>query len=459
MLIRFSISNFLSFKEKNTLEMIAGQVETFKDHLYTDEKSKVSFLKAGVIYGANASGKSNFVKAIDFAQNVIKSGLKNNTTTNKYFRLDADSINKPSLFQFEIKIDNKYFDYGFALDLKNKKIIEEWLYKKMKTKEKCIFHRESLEIKSDVKFKNDNDERRFKIYSEDIDNESLFLKNLIFKSWKTNDFLVANDVYEWFLKKLKIIYPNDSEGQFSFIEDYKNFEKYLNAYDTGIEEVELEEKNYDEFLKKIPQELSQRLENDILEFTKKFENIKKQKEKNINNKNVEILEFGMMININNIPSVIEISTSGKKTVKMLSFKHLKNKNEIFEITDESDGTRRLIELIPLFHSFKGTLIIDELDRSFHPALTRKIFEHFYNVSKGKETQLIATTHDTNLLTLNFLRRDEIWFVDREQDKSSRIYSLDEFKDRKDKKIDKAYFLGRYGGVPVFGDFNSLGSEE
>ena len=121
MLVRFSVSNFLSFKEKNILEMIAGQVETFKEHLYIDEKNKVSFLKAGVIYGANASGKSNFVKAIDFAQNIILNGLKNSVTTNKYFRLDAECKNAPSLFQFEIKIKDKFYDYGFGIDLLNKK--------------------------------------------------------------------------------------------------------------------------------------------------------------------------------------------------------------------------------------------------------------------------------------------------------------------------------------------------
>ena len=451
MLVRFSVSNFLSFKEKNILEMIAGQVETFKEHLYIDEKNKVSFLKAGVIYGANASGKSNFVKAIDFAQNIILNGLKNSVTTNKYFRLDAECKNAPSLFQFEIKIKDKFYDYGFGIDLLNKKIIEEWLYEKKKTTEKCIFHREGKKTESSVKFKNKDDEKRFGIYAEDINEETLFLKEIVSKEWQAEELLMIVEIYKWFLMNLTVVYPDDSEGQFSFIEDYKTFQRYLKSFDTGIEEVKLEEKNYDEFIKKIPENLSLRLENDIIEFREMVKKLNKKTPKK------EIL--GMMINLNNVPYAIEIFENGEKKVKTLSFKHFEGVNEFFEITEESDGTRRLIELIPLIHNFKGTLIIDEIDRSFHPALTRKIFEHFYEISKGESAQLIATTHDTNLLDLNFLRRDEIWFVNREEDKSSQIYSLDEFKDRKDKKIDKAYFLGRYGGIPVFGDFTSLGSDD
>ena len=128
-----------------------------------------------------------------------------------------------------------------------------------------------------------------------------------------------------------------------------------------------------------------------------------------------------------------------------------NMQELFEYLDESDGTQRLFDLIPLFYEHNGNrvIFIDEIDRSLHTNLTRKFLELFYQLTEDDTSQIIATTHDINLLDLDLVRQDEIWFVKRKRDHSSNLYSLNRYKERYDKKIDKEYLLGRYDAIPIF----------
>ena len=130
-----------------------------------------------------------------------------------------------------------------------------------------------------------------------------------------------------------------------------------------------------------------------------------------------------------------------------------NPTELFELSDESDGTKRLFDLIPLYEFGKKEkiIIVDELDRSFHSKLTEEYIKRFFEITKEKSCQLICTTHDLNLMDLRILRQDEIWFVEREIDHSTRIYSLSDYKQRFDKNILNDYLIGRYGAIPCFQD--------
>ena len=135
--------------------------------------------------------------------------------------------------------------------------------------------------------------------------------------------------------------------------------------------------------------------------------------------------------------------------------------DIFELKDESDGTRRLFDLIPLINKFSQdfTIIIDEFDRSLHPMLTKQFFELFYKLNiEDSKTQLIITTHESTLLDLNLVRRDEIFFIEKNEDGASKLFSLNQFKVRYDSKIEKAYLLGRYGAIPIFKTFNEINME-
>ncbi|MGL5963388.1 MAG: AAA family ATPase [Fusobacteriaceae bacterium] len=449
MLLRFNVTNFLSFKENQMIEFYAGKAKLFKDHTITNDKYKGAVLKTAIVYGANASGKSNLIKAMDFSRRIIVDGIETVDTINKYFRLDEKSKNTSTVFQYEIDIDGKYYDYGFVVELIKKEIVEEWLFEKNPTSEKQIFHRDKdKKIINNLKLKNQNDKKRFQFYGEDLKNNELFIKELATKDWEDESLHIFKKIYDWFSKKFSIVFPETKFGTLIFMENYDKLQEYLKSFDTGIEEVKLLEKNFEEWLKTLHESIRINISNSISTL-----------EKNTKTKIAIAVEGNFYI-------IGKFSDSRNQDlmVKEINFNHSNNPelNELFELFDESDGTRRLIELIPLLHGLTEegkTIVIDEVDRSLHPALTKKLFQLFYEKTKGKKSQLIVTTHESTLLDLNLVRRDEVWFIERKKDKSSMIYSLDQFEVRYDKKIDKAYFLGRYGGVPLFKNFNFLQDAE
>ena len=147
----------------------------------------------------------------------------------------------------------------------------------------------------------------------------------------------------------------------------------------------------------------------------------------------------------------ELDENLKIKAYSLQFEHKNINPDIhFKISEESDGTARLFELIEILLSKKEkTYVVDELDRCMHPCLTYKFIQNFFEYTKNNRTQLIVTTHESRLLDFKLLRRDEIWFVNKDDNGNSNIYSLEEYNARFDQKIDKAYLEGRYGGVPLF----------
>lgn len=449
MLLRFSVANFLSFKERQTIEFYAGKAKLYKDHTIVNDRYKGAILKTGIVYGANASGKSNLIKALDFSRRIIVDGIEMIDTINKYFRLDEKSKNTPTVFQYEIDINGKYYDYGFVVELMKKQIVEEWLFEKTATSEKQIFYREqNKKIVNSLKPKNQNDKKRIEFYGDDLKSSELFIKELATKEWEDESLNIFKDVYDWFSKRFSIVFPETKLGTLIFMENYDKLQDYLKSFDTGIEEVKLIEKNFDEWLKTLHESIRINISNSITIL-----------EKNSKTKMAISVDGNFYI----IGKFSDLESDSLK-VKEINFSHSNNSklNELFELFDESDGTRRLIELIPLLHGLTEegkTIVIDEVDRSLHPALTKKLFQLFYEQTKGKKSQLIVTTHESTLLDLDLVRRDEIWFIERQKDKSSKIYSLDQFEVRYDKKIDKAYFLGRYGGVPLFKNFSFLEEAE
>jgi hypothetical protein len=148
--------------------------------------------------------------------------------------------------------------------------------------------------------------------------------------------------------------------------------------------------------------------------------------------------------------IFEIGEDEKVICKTVQFYH-GNDDVLFSLSEESDGTIRLLDLITvLFDTNEDRIfVIDEIDRCLHPQLTYKFISEYLKIAEKRNIQLIVTTHESRLLDFDLLRKDEIWFVDKNITGESSIYSLDEYNDRFDKKIDKAYLEGRYGGVPIF----------
>lgn len=435
MLKRFILENFSSYKNETILDFTAGTTEKNESHIYNVGTLKL--LKTAIIYGANASGKSNIVKAFNFAIDIIIEGIENVDTYKKYFRLDQKFYMLPTKFEFEIEIDDIFYSYGFSALLNEKTIQDEWLYKISSNKFEKIFERTSRNITFGKKIENITAlKKRFDIYAEDIKNQKqkLFLSEIAEKNLSLKSIQIFNDIYSYFDKKVVIIYPDTKfalniDRDFEILELYK---QYLKSFDTGINDIDSIEDNFDKIAKNFPEKLK----------------IDIEKRVSIG-KAAEIRFEGQSF-------VFKRDKDGIK-VKKIGLIHSSNDlNEVFELKEESDGTIRLFDLIPLIGLWGRdvTILVDEFERSLHPKLTKKFLELFYTIKTSK-TQMIITTHESTLLDLELVRRDEVWFTEKKADGSSKLYSLEQFKERYDKKIEKAYLLGRYGAVPIFKSFDNF----
>jgi uncharacterized protein len=448
MLIRFNVGNFLSFNKNQEFSMSPGRAKSFDDHIIKLDDMKL--LKFGAVYGANASGKSNFIKAIDTAKQIITRGMKRLIISEKYYRLNAENSEIPTTFEFEIRVKDKCYAYGFKIILAKKIVHSEWLSEITSKKESVIFERIVDEKLIDCKFSNitKDDANKLNVYIDDLKEmpSTLLLPELARKKFSEDSPLhIFQDIFMWFAKKLVVVYPDTQlggiRGGFSKRKNMR-IAKILEIFDTGITHFRLKEISENELYEsQIPKSLL----DDI------FEDFNTDKSSSIL--------------FNGPNNIFEISRdkNNKTVIQKLVFEHGKKHQDIeFEYHEESDGTQRLIELMMIIQesivSNEKVFVIDEIDRSLHPQLTKKFIELFFRLTNNTKNQLIATTHESELMDLSLLRRDEIWFIERDENYQSRIFSLDQFKERYDKKVSKAYLEGRYGAVPVIKSFDHCGSK-
>lgn len=447
MLIGFSVSNFKSFYEPQNISFVASKITRHKNH--TVLKGKRRILKSGLIFGANASGKSNLIRAIDFSRNVIINGLEQVDTNKKHFRINNNAFTEPGVFEYRIIANEKEYSYGIALSYSKKEIIGEWLTRiNDNNTETCIFYREvnddGISIVSSEVIKNDEQSLRIKVYLDDFGtniSDSLKKKTILSDiSQRTNTaegaLLEIVSVFLWF-QNIDFIFPS---SQYNGLSDVANdnslrnfFSKVISYFDTGINSVEGQDQriDFDVILRGLPKEDAERIKIDVS-----------------NN----VSESPKTYIIQDQILTLRQDENGNIVYSKMLLNH-GNPGDLFEYADESDGTQRLFDLIPIFFESRtsSVIFIDEIDRSLHTNLTRKFLELFYELSDDNSCQIIATTHDSNLLDLDLVRQDEIWFVERTTDHSSKIYSLNKFKQRFDKKIEKEYLIGRYGAIPSLND--------
>ena len=439
MLIRFAVENYNSFKGQQVFSMVAGKQTRHASHCFTVEGKRL--LKSSFFFGANASGKSNFVRALDFMRRVTLMGVGEMRYNDRFFRIDPEYKEKPGVFQIDFIAEKTIFSYGFAINYLTHEFCAEWLYRiDSSEKETCIFEREQEKrIITGLRL-NKNSEIRFGIYCEDLKADELLLNEVgnkkIDEDSDLHDFILA---YEWF-KRLIVVYPgsharNKNDFFLNPAYDTDSMVGMLRAFDTGIEEItkgkQLAEKAFDF--------LPEKVKKDVLNDIEQTMRSKLQEEARCK---IELGGYQFEISIE----------EGEIIAEKIMLDH-GNPAELFELSDESDGTKRLFDLIPLYEfGKKGKIIIvDELDRSFHSKLTEKYIKRFFEITKEKSCQLICTTHDLNLMDLRILRQDEIWFVEREMDHSTRIYSLSDYKEIFDKNILNDYLIGRYGAIPCIQD--------
>ena len=447
MLIRFKVKNYLSFNQETEVLLTPGKVRKHKEHILKSEKrTGIDILKHGIFYGANASGKSNLVKAIALAKKMIVAKHKpEKNIPIKPFKLVENYQKHKSQFEFEIKYEDNYYAYGF--NLKRNKIFEEWLYSINKNRDKKLYERKTdkdgnVEVDLDGLKLKGKEKDRVKFIGSDTRENQLFLNAI-------NERNIQNikgvepiiHVLNWFKSVLVVINPDSKyklteinlKRDKNFLEAYNMF---LKQFDTGIDRIYCKEVKINGDLDKIdiPGEVIEDIYN-----------------------NLDRGSFATISGPNNERCVIQKTKNQEKKVLKIYTEH----NIIdtdgfveFDVREESDGTNRMLDIIPILLQSKlsnKVFVVDELDRSLHPALTHKLIEIFSELTKDSASQLLATTHDTALLDLNLLRRDEIWFIEKAPDGDSDIYSLEEFKPRHDKDVEKGYLFGRYGAIPFLSD--------
>ncbi len=448
MLIGFSVSNYKSFNETQSISLLASKVARHKEHVSIVENRRL--LKSALVFGANAGGKSNLIKAVNFSRNIILDGLDKVNLNKNHFRINKEMYNQPGVFEYRIITNGKEYSYGLAISYSKREIVAEWLVRiENNGKEIYIYNREVDEngisrVSTDIVYSKTDDDVRMKIYLEDFGENisETFKRKTILSDIASRGnerkgiFVEISNVYQWF-ENIIIIFPNTKYGRLNEITSNDKireiFSNLLSYFDTGIESVEGHQKemDFDKVLENIPKEDMERIKIDI------------------SNK---VTDEPIMFKVNQRVYVLRKDQDGNIVYNQMLLNH-GNIEDLFEYADESDGTKRLFDLIPLFYESKDdcVILIDEIDRSLHTNLTKHFLELFYGLTKEEKSQLIVTTHDSNLLDLDMVRQDEIWFVERQKNHSSKIYSLNKFKARFDKKIDKEYLLGRYGAIPIFNE--------
>lgn len=451
MLIRFNVKNFLSFdKQENgnseEFSMISGKVRNKKEHIYDD--GKIKLLKFAAVYGANAAGKSNLVKALDFMRYTVIKGLPEGHT-DRYCKIEPLNQAESSYFELEILLNNKYYAYGFEVILSQSKFTTEWLVElNADNSEKIIFKRDILEGKYELGsvLTSDVIHDKIDVYASDVcDDTSILFLHLMNQNKKNlyNEFTevsIIRDIFMWISGQLDINYPTQPISDYSYLAKAKDVQevcRVISAFGIGITDFKMVDVPVEKVLGELPQKLQKRIVSDIE---------KKQAEIR-GNKKISEITLVMRSNINFF--IITLGADNEIKCQTIEFSHGEN-DVLFQLSEESDGTVRILDLLEILLAGEGkTYVIDELDRCLHPSLTYKFVETFLQVAKKINIQLIVTTHESRLLDFDLLRRDEVWFVNKNKSGKSDIYSLEEYNARFDQKIDKAYLEGRYGGVPIF----------
>lgn len=455
MLIRFSVENFKSFNDKQELVLIPSKrLQKKKDHVI--QLDGLSVLRNATIYGANASGKTNMIEAIRLAKYIVSNKIPSKASK-MYCRTFPGNKDRDTKFEFEFFKNGRCYAYGFSMSMFEMEIISEWLYEiyPKKDNETMLFERETnikrIELGNDIQL-SDTDEMKFKTYKLDFEdnNKNLFVQEMNRqKKFSTDSKLIFfKDVYEWFKEDLITILPDQPITSFEYFYGDGGIDqvnKLIELFDTGISKVKIETVSVAELKSKLPNNL---VEDIISSFKKKLD------------ESVEHDKVMLSLRTNNAFYNLKGAVGEEPIITTIMLEH-SNAFDDFEFSEESDGTRRLFDLLDILISNEKNKIyvIDELERSLHPKLTYKFVELFFDHLKENNIQLIFTTHESTILDQDLIRRDEVWFVERDKDNVSKLYSLDRFKERYDKKLSKSYLDGRYGAIPVFKDYLLEGGDE
>jgi len=433
MLIQFSVGNFRSFNERTTLSMVAANTNA-RDPLINKNNTipvndKLTLLTSAAIYGANASGKSNVVRALSFMRQFILSSASGTQTGEPIrvepFRLSTETENEPSFFEVIFLVDGIQYRYGFEVNFSQ--VISEWLFSVPSTKEATLFIREEAGFKLSPKFFKEG-----KGLAEKTRSNALFLSVVAQFNGE-----ISRSILKWF-SRVGIVSGLDDMFYRGYtikqvIEGKNKSEiiQFVKSLDIDINDIEGIKLDNDQVL--LPSSMPEEIRSLFL--------------KSIQNQ-----------------ELLTVQTKHPK----LNAQGLPVSSVIFDMDEnESHGTQKAFYLAgPIMDVLRQgkTLVVDEMEARLHPLVTRELIRLFNSIETNpKRAQLIFTTHDTNLLSNKLFRRDQIWFVEKDNFCASHLYSLaeikiDDNKVRNDASFEDDYLKGRYGAIPFLGGIKKIAAE-
>lgn len=421
MLIEFSVTNFRSFKDTATLSMVASSSEEHEATHVVRGEGQMRVLRSAVIYGPNASGKSNFLKAFEVMRTIIVASSKSQRGDKLPVvphLFDIATNDQPSEFEVTFISNQVRYQYGFSAN--KERILEEWLFASPRGRSQKWFSREyNTET---MVYENSYGEKLLgqkQLWIDATRENSLFLATAV----QLNSKQLA-PVYDWFDHKSALIGFHEGFPQYTASLCSKESASktlilgFLKRADLDIKDLHITEDKYD--ISKFPKDLPDEVRKEIIDRT--FFDIK-----------------------------VTHEVIGGADVQL-------------ELDEESDGTQKFFSLIgPLIETLAngGILFVDELHDNLHPNMLKFLVSLFHNEKLNSSgAQLIFSTHDTAIMDQKYLRRDQVWFVDKKKDHSSKLYPLSDFSPRKDREdLGKNYLLGKYGALPYFKDIaNAMGVE-
>lgn len=439
MLINLSIQNWMSYKGETKISLVASREQQHGETLSTVQRLKLRILPIALLFGGNASGKSNFFKSLSFCKFFVRFGTQMQPDEPIHiepFLLDRESPNQPTEFKFSILVGDDAYDYSFATT--RTRIIEEKFIRRTCPARDLSYSRIW-----------ESDKQRYKYtYGKALDPDRQ-LAELIAKSTRENqlflsvaasqNLLALLPVYNWFTKTLQLVSP---------LERYTPLERYadkswpssqrvnemLRAFDTGISEIKRTVIQRNE----IP--IDQMLLEGFIRQTREGTTLRV-------NKHDETM-----------PYLITRQDGNLIFEKLTACHQAKSGNgdpAEFELSHESEGTQRILDLLPAFAELEDNAnpkvyVIDEIDRQLHTMATQRLLNLFLQSrSNSSRSQILATTHDLFLMDQELLRRDEMWLAERNTETEvSSITSVNSFLEtRKNLELRKYYLTGKMGGIP------------
>lgn len=445
MLIRFQIKNLYSFEEETEFNLLTNDSELLPHH--KKHANGVDFLRMTAIYGANASGKSNFVKAIALLQESVKRGKIIDNPNDCKFKLSEEALTKPISLGIELLSNSKM--YYYTLTFEHNQILNEALIETFKEGEdRVVFERTLVEGIQQIPFVGGNvkDEKE-RIFLELLSEKLLSKEELLltFLAQKyPNEYADINNVVSWFSKTLIVLTSNfKTRGITHYFDVNENvrlfIHNYLSNLSAGIENVFIETNRIEETFPNINDKTKK-------EFIDK---LKKESDKGI----------AFYDEYTREEVAIVLNEDDTLSTKRLFTEHLGRNGykERFPLRLESDGTKRLLEYAPLISDVinnERVYIVDEIERSIHPMMIKELIKKISSDTTAKG-QLIFTTHESCLLDQEILRPDEIWFTQKDMGGATQMYSLSDFNISNTATVENDYLNGRYGGIPFLSNLKEL----